>query len=213
MKFLITAFDPFGDQIINPSQEILRKIPDTVGAHEIIKLEIQTAYYESIVSVLKIIDKVKPDVVISLGQAGGRSSISIERIGLNLNDCTMPDNLGVCLTDTFSHNDGPLAYMATVPVKAIVSAIRENGIPCDISNTAGLFVCNHVMYNVLHYITKNNLPIRAGFIHIPYLPQQVITKYGVASMNFDDIMSAIILAINTTATISTDTGVSQSSTH
>ncbi|HBN82990.1 MAG TPA: pyroglutamyl-peptidase I, partial [Clostridiales bacterium] len=144
--------------------------------------------------VWKAMEKYKPDVVLSLGQAGGRSCISIERIAININDTKSADNQGQTPEDQTIFEDGQPAYFSTLPIKKILHSIREIKIPAEISNSAGTFVCNHVMYGVLYKIQKEGLDMKAGFIHVPFIPEQVIDYPGKPSMSLNDIVKAVEVA-------------------
>lgn len=196
MTILFTAFDPFGGENINPALESVRILPDLLCGAEIVKLEVPTVFGKSIDTVIKAIDKHQPDAVISIGQAGGRHAITIERIAINVDDATIEDNEGNIPVDTPVYPDGPTAYFSTLPIKVMIEAIRKEGLPAGVSNSAGTFVCNHLLYGVLHYIHTNELPARAGFIHVPYIPEQVALKSAsLPSMSIEDIARALRAAI------------------
>lgn len=200
MKILVTGFDPFGGEKVNPAYEAVKLIPDTISGAEIIKLEIPTVFTRSAAVVEENIKKYNPDVVLSIGQAGGRSSITVEKVAINLAEARIPDNDGEQPLDSHLKEDGDTAYFATIPVKAIVSKIRENGIPANMSYTAGTYVCNSIMYNVL-YITNKKYPhIKAGFIHVPFSTEQAAAKPdGTPSMPVETISKAIQYAIEVIA--------------
>jgi len=191
MKVLITAFEPFGGQKVNPALEAMRLLPDYIGKLQILKQEVPTVFYRSIQTVWQAIEQNKPDAIISLGQAGGRSCISIERVAINVDDAKIADNDGNKPIDKFIFEDGENAYFSTLPIKAMVEAIKAAKIPAEISNSAGTYVCNHLMYGILYKINKERLNIRAGFIHLPYIPSQVIEQPGRPSMSLDDIVKGI----------------------
>ena len=195
MKLLVTGFDPFGGEPINPAIETVRRLPDTVAGAELIKLEIPTVRRRSLEAVDKAIAAYDPDVILSIGQAGGRPDITVERIGINVDDYHIPDNEGNLVTDEPVCPDGPDAYFVTVPVKAMVQRILEKNIPASVSNSAGTFVCNHVIYGVCHLLAVKYPGKRSGFIHIPYLPQQVIGKKHMPSMSQDMMVEAVKAAI------------------
>lgn len=196
MKVLISAFDAFGGEEINPSYEVLKLIPDVIDHKEIIKLQIPTEFKKAPeVFINKLID-CKPDYAISLGQAGGRSSISIERVSINIDDASIADNSGYMPSDEVIDLNGENAYFSTLPIKKIAENIKAAGIPVSISNTAGTFVCNHIMYSVLNYIHKNKLNIKYGFIHIPYVHNQVVNKVNTPSMSLETMTLAIAKAIS-----------------
>lgn len=200
MKVLVTGFDPFGGEMINPALEVVRSLPEKVDDIEVIKLEIPTVYRKSVQKIEEAIIKYNPDVILSIGQAGGRSSVTVERVAINVDDYGIKDNEGNQPVDKPIQDDGENAYFSKLPIKAIVKAIKESSIPANISDTAGTFVCNHVMYGVLYLIDKKYKDKKSGFIHIPYLPEQVASKgANIASMSKEDVKKAIIVAIKTIA--------------
>jgi len=194
MKILITAFEPFGGEKVNPALEAMKLLPDKIGEVQILKLELPTVFKKSIEKVWQHIDEYEPDVVISLGQAGGRACISIERVAINIDDTTMADNEGNMPIDQPIFEDGENAYFSNLPIKKMVEDIKKAGIPTKISNTAGTYVCNHVMYGVLYKIHKESLNIKAGFIHVPFIPEQVVNKPESPSMSLENIVKSIEFA-------------------
>ncbi len=196
MKILVTGFDPFGGETVNPAYEAVKLLPDNIAGAEIIKLEIPTVFTRSVSVVEEAINKHQPDVVLSIGQAGGRTSITVEKVAINLAEARIPDNDGEQPLEQALQPDGETAYFATIPVKAIVNRIRENGIPSNISYTAGTYVCNSIMYNVLYLTHKKYPHIKAGFIHVPFSTEQVSGKPdGTASMTVETISKAISHAL------------------
>ncbi len=195
MKILVTAFDAFNKEPINPSLMMLEALADELFGHTIVKQVLPTVFGDSADLVLQRIAEVEPDAVLCLGQAGGRTAITLERVAINVNDASIADNAGKQPTDEPIVAGGPVAYFSTLPNKAMVSAMREADIPAQISNTAGTYVCNQVLYAVLHYLSENDLPARATFMHVPYLPSQVLDKPGVASMSLADMSKALEIAI------------------
>ena len=195
MKVLITGFDPFGGENINPALEAVKQLPDTIEGAEVIKLEIPTVFRKSLEKIEENIIKHNPDVVISIGQAGGRVGITPERVSVNIDDARIPDNEGNQPIDTPIFEDGANAYFSTLPIKAMVKEMNDNGIPGSVSNTAGTFVCNHVMYGVLYMAVKKYPNIKSGFIHVPYIPAQAATKVNQPSMSINDIIKGLSLCI------------------
>ncbi|KAF2955869.1 pyroglutamyl-peptidase I [Marinitoga sp. 38H-ov] len=191
MKVLVTGFVPFGGEKINPSFEAVKKLPLKILGAEIIKLEIPTVFYKSIEKLISKISEIKPDIVICTGQAGGRSHISIERVAINIDDARIEDNEGNKPVDKPIFFDGENAYFSNLPIKKIVEGIREIGIPAEISNSAGTFVCNHLLYGLMYYINRDYNRILGGFIHVPYLPEQVLDKRNKPSMSLDNITKAL----------------------
>ena len=161
---------------MNPAFEAIKLLPDTIAGAEIVKVEIPTEFTRSISCVEAAIKEHNPDVVIDIGQAGGRACVTVEKVGINLADARIPDNAGEQPSDEPLQADGPTAYFATIPVKAMVQNVREHGLPCHVSFTAGTYVCNCVMYNVLHLCATKYPNIRAGFIHVPFACEQVVGK-------------------------------------
>ena len=199
MKILVTGFDPFGGEKINPALETIKRLPDTILGAQIIKLEIPTVIGKSLAKITEAVEKENPDAVLSIGQAGGRSEITVERVGINIDDCRIPDNEGNQPIDEPVVKGGPAAYFVTVPIKAIVENIKAHNIPASISNTAGTFICNHVCYGVAHLAAQRTVagkPMKSGFIHIPFLPEQVIGKPALTpSMSLETIVSGITHAL------------------
>jgi pyroglutamyl-peptidase len=197
MKILVTAFEPFGKENINPALEILKLLPDRIMNQTIIKREIPTVRYKSVNVIKEMIRQYQPHIILSLGQAGGRSDITIERVGINVDDYGIEDNEHNMPTDEKIEDDGPDAYLVNLPIKDMVNRLREVNIPASISNTAGTFVCNHVIYAIRHYCETEHLDIQSGFIHVPFLPQQVIEKPSFPSMPLETMVKGTILAIET----------------
>lgn len=195
MKILITGFDPFGGEKVNPALEAVKMLPDNIEGAEVYKIEIPTVFRKSLEKIEENILKINPDVVISIGQAGGRFGITPERVAINIDDARIEDNEKNQPIDLPIYEDGEAAYFSNLPVKAIVKEMIENGIPASLSNTAGTFVCNHVMYGVLYLANKKYKNIRAGFIHVPYIPSQVINKPNTPSMALEDIVKGLELSI------------------
>ena len=203
MKLLLTAFTPFDGEKINPALEAVKLVKDKIGNLLIVKLEVPTVFGKSIDTGREAIEREKPDFVLSIGQAGGRAEITPERVAINLNDARIPDNEGNQPIDEPVFPDGENAYFSTLPVKAMVEAIREEGIPSSLSNSAGTFVCNHLMYGVLYYLDKRPV-IKAGFIHVPYIPEQVKNKKEMPALELSEIVRGLEAAITAIAINGTD---------
>lgn len=195
MKLLLTAFDPFGGETVNPAQEAVKMVSSRVGNVEVIKCVVPTVFGKSIETVAAAIEDCRPDAVLCIGQAGGRADLTPERIAINLDDASIADNEGNRPVDTPIFPDGKPAYFSTLPVKAMVAAIRAAGIPASLSNTAGTFVCNHLMYGVLYTLEKYYPDVRGGFLHVPYIPSQVAGGRGIPSMSAADIVRGLEAAI------------------
>lgn len=195
MKVLITGFDPFGGESINPAWEAVKAMKDNIDGIEVIKLQIPTVFKKSAEKLFAGIEEHKPDAVICIGQAGGRYDMSVERVAINMDDGRIPDNEGYQPIDTPVYEDGENAYFATLPIKGIVKEIKLAKIPASVSNTAGTYVCNHIMYSLLYYISKNNLNIKGGFIHVPYITEQVVDKKNMPYMEVTTITKALECAV------------------
>ena len=195
MKILVTGFDPFGGEPINPAIESVKRLPDNIEGAEIIKLEIPTVRGKSLEKIEKAIQEHNPDIILSVGQAGGRFDITVERVGINMDDFRIPDNEGNQVIDEPVFSDGDNAYFVKLPVKAMVQNIQKNKIPASVSYTAGTFVCNHVLYGVLYLVEKKYKGKKSGFIHIPFLPEQVVDKRNMPSMELNTIVTGLTAAI------------------
>ena len=193
MKIIVTGFDPFGGETINPSIECVKALPEIEGV-ELIRLELPTVFKESAKRLNEVINDVKPDAVLSVGQAGGRAGITMERIAINVDDARIPDNISQQPIDETIQTEGEAAYFTTLPIKRIVKAIREAGISAEVSNSAGTFVCNHIMYQALFAATKADKPFKAGFMHIPFIPEQTTDK---PSLPLEESTRALQIAIET----------------
>lgn len=195
MKILVTGFDPFGGATTNPAIEAVRRLPDEIAGATIIKLEVPTVFDRCADVVRQAILTDQPDVVLSIGQAGGRAALTPERIAINLNDGRIPDNAGQQPIDQPIQEAGAAAYFTQLPVKAMARAIRAVGLPSQVSTTAGTYVCNHLMYQV-QYLRATAFPtLRAGFMHIPFLPSQVTAQSNQPSLSLADDVRGITAAI------------------
>lgn len=185
---LITGFDPFAGAEVNPSMEAVRRLPERIGEYRLVKLEIPTVFGVAARRVLEQAQACHPQVILCVGQAGTRSAVTPERIGVNIRDARIADNAGNMPKGAFVAEDGPAAYFSTVPVEAMAQAICRAGLPGTVSNSAGAFVCNDVLYSLLHHF--HGSPTRVGFIHVPWLPEQ-----GSPSLELEKTVAALIAAI------------------
>lgn len=196
MKILVTGFDPFGGEAVNPAYEAVKLLPDNIAGAEIVKLEIPTEFKRSMEFLEEAISREMPDAVISVGQAGGRAEITPERVAINLADARIPDNAGNQPEDEALIADGPAAYFTTLPLKKMVKSVQDRGIPCRISYSAGTYVCNSVMYRTLYLAEVSGMGFCAGFIHVPYATQQTVTKpAGTPGMALPDIARGLEAAV------------------
>jgi pyroglutamyl-peptidase len=192
---LVTGFEPFGGEATNPSWEICRMLPASIAGLRVEKLRVPCEFRRAIEVACKAIERHEPDLVVCLGQAGGRSRLGVERVAINVDDARAPDNAGKQPIDEPIAAEGPPACFATLPVKAMVAGMRAAGIPAELSNSAGTYVCNHLMYGVLHFLAATGRTSRAGFIHVPYAEEQVIDKAGVTGMSLASMARGIEAAI------------------
>ena len=200
MKILITGFEPFGGESVNPAYEAVKLLPDMAGDIQIVKMEIPTVFGEAGKVVETGILQHQPDAVICVGQAGRRADIGVERVAINLVEASIPDNAGNQPMDVKVQEDGDTAYFATIPVKAMVKNIKDHGIPASISYTSGTYVCNSVMYDLLYLIDRKYPSIRGGFIHVPYATEQGVGKpVGTATMELSTISKALLYALEAVA--------------
>ena len=195
MKILLTAFSPFGGEKINPSLEAVKLVKDKILETDIIKLEVPTVFGKSIKIVADAIEKEKPDYVLCIGQAGGRYGITPERVAINIDDARILDNEGNQPIDRPIVADGEPAYFSNLPVKSMVEEIRKEGLPASLSNSAGTYVCNHLMYGVLYTLSKKYKGVKGGFIHVPFIPEQTVDKPDKPSMSLPDIVRGLEAAI------------------
>lgn len=210
---LITGFEPFDGEAVNPSWEVVSRLDNAIiGGCRVVARQLPCVFGEALIELNAAIDSLSPTLVLSVGQAGGRTDISVERVAINVDDARIPDNRGNQPVDTPIVASGPAAWFSSLPIKAIVSALRDAGIPASVSQTAGTFVCNHVMYGLLHKLS--GIPeAKGGFIHIPYLPQQAAAHPGASSMAAETVRQGLELAIATALQVENDIQVTGGATH
>ena len=197
MKILVTGFDPFGGEAINPAWEAVSRLPKEIEGAEIVTVQIPTVFGDSAKRLFEAVEQHQPHAVVCVGQAGGRFGITPERVAINVDDARIADNKGQQPLDTVIQADGAPAYFTTLPVKAMVEAVKAAGLPASLSNTAGTFVCNHIMYQNLYYLAKHHPNTQGGFIHVPYVTEQVVDKPGQASMALADIVKGLTVCLVT----------------
>lgn len=190
-KLLITGFDPFDGASINPSWEAVKLLPEQIGDWRLTKLEIPTVYGLAAQTVLDAANDLQPDAIICVGQAGGRDAVTPETYGVNLRHARIADNAGNKPLATPIVQGAPASYLASLPVHDMVRAVRAQGLPCRASYSAGRFVCNDLLYTLLHHYQSTNTKV--GFVHIPYLPEQA--KDGTPSLSLESLIAALIAAI------------------
>ena len=192
---LVTGFDAFGGESVNPSWQVCEMLPREIGGARVETCRVPCEFLRAIETVAEAIERTQPAVVLCLGQAGGRAHMSVERVAINIDDARIEDNAGARPIDLPVAPLGPPAYFATLPVKAMVAAMREARVPTELSNSAGTFVCNHLMYGVLHVLRARGHDTRAGFIHVPYGEGQVLERPGVPALAIETMVRGVQAAI------------------
>ncbi|AXE28586.1 pyroglutamyl-peptidase I [Chromobacterium phragmitis] len=206
---LLTGFEPFGGETVNPSWETVRRLDgEIIAGARVSARRLPCAFGAALDELRRQLDALHPDVAIAVGQAGGRSDIAVERVAINIDDARFPDNDGKQPIDVPVIPNAPAAYFSTLPIKAIVAALRERGLPATVSQTAGTFVCNHAMYGLLHHGAP-----QAGFIHLPFLPEQAARHPGAFSLSLDDGVAALRIAVETSLSRADDLVLSCGATH
>jgi len=190
---LLTGFDPFGGASLNPSWLAVKQLHGRqIAGHRIVAAQLPTVFGESLHRLKALLKQHQPALVICVGQAGGRSAISLERVAINVNDAPLADNAGAQPVDTAVVPGAPAAYFTSLPIKAMLATLQREGIAAEVSQTAGTFVCNHVFYGLMHALaTQRPLRLsRGGFVHLPWLPEQ-----GTPSMALDEVVRGLRLAL------------------
>lgn len=213
MKILLTAFDPFGGETINAAEEAARLVPQEICGAQIVKLTVPTVFYKCVSALEQELNREQFDAVLCLGQAGGRRGLTPERVAINLMDARIPDNEGFAPVDQAIFPDGKNAYFSTLPIKAMTRRIREAGLWAEVSNTAGTFVCNHLMYGLLYTLEKKFPAVRGGFLHVPFTPKQAAERDpALFSMELSDIAKGIEAALGAVAEFRNDLSMSEGKT-
>ena len=213
MKVLVTGFQPFGKETMNPSFEAVRMLPDEIAGAQIVKEEIPVVFRKGGQAVHEAVRRENPDIVILVGQAGGRAAMTVERVAINCEDCPsgFPDNEGNAPQDEKIYADGPDAYFATIPIKAMVKKMMDNGVPASVSNTAGTYVYNDLMYHLLYQLAHEFPNTRGGFIHVPYATIQ--NHPNMASMTLEEISRGLLLSVEAAIENEQDIAAAGGATH
>ena len=190
-KLLISGFDPFGGEAINPSYEAVKRLPNVIGEYELTKLELPTVFGRAAEIMIEKIEEIRPDAVICVGQAGGRRGITPEVIGINLREASIADNAGNTPKNEKIRPSAPDGIFSTLPVREMVEAIKAEGLPASLSFSAGAFVCNDLLFSLLCEFKDTDIKI--GFIHVPFLPEQA--KADVPSMELADVVRGLGAAV------------------
>ncbi len=211
---LMTAFEPFGGESINPSWEAVRSFDGKeIGGARIVVRQLPVVFARCGEVLIQALEEIRPDRVLCVGQAGGRSDITVERVAINVNDARIPDNDRQQPIDEPIVAEGPAAYFSTLPIKAMVAALREVGVPASVSQTAGTFTCNNVMYQLLHWLQRSGSTARGGFVHIPYMPEQAAHHPGVPSMSTASVIQALETSLQVILSTENDIRVAGGATH
>ncbi len=206
---LITGFEPFGGMDLNPSQEIARQLNGhVIAGRRVVGRILPCVFGAANVELRALLREFEPEIVLAVGQGDGRADITPERVAINVDDARIPDNAGVQPVDRRIVAGGPAAYWSTLPIKAIVTALRAHEIPASVSQTAGTFVCNHVFYGLMHALRRR--VGRGGFIHVPWLPEQA--KRGQPSLPLPTMVEAVAIAAGVAATVRRDTRLAEGKT-
>ncbi|KUL38440.1 Pyrrolidone-carboxylate peptidase [Streptomyces sp. NRRL F-4489] len=212
-RVLLTGFEPFEGERVNPSWDAVRAAAaEPLDGLELHAAELPCVFGGALTALRTAIDRTNPDIVVCVGQAGGRPDITVERIAVNVDDARVPDNAGAEPIDEPVVPGGPAAYFSTLPIKACVAAVRAAGLPASVSNTAGTFVCNHVFYGLAHLIATELPHLRGGFVHIPYAPEQV-TARALPSLPVGAAATALRTIAATAARTRTDLRIAEGATH
>ena len=214
---LLTGFEPFDGAAINPAWEAVRALGGWEGAGFRVEVrQLPCVFGRAAEALCAAVDEVRPDVAIAVGQAGGRPEISVERIAINVDDARIADNAGRQPVDVPVVADGPAAYFTTLPIKAMVGAMRARGLKAGVSQTAGTFVCNHVFYALMHHLrgASHSKPVKAGFIHVPFLPEQA-ARYPepTPSMALDELVAGLRIAVEVALAVDADVAEAGGATH
>ncbi|MFJ9852393.1 pyroglutamyl-peptidase I [Streptomyces sp. NPDC101150] len=212
-RVLLTGFEPFDGESANPSWQAVRAVADRPPAGlEVSAVELPCVYGASLTALRAAIADRRPEIVVCVGQAGGRPDVTVERVAINVDDARIPDVMGAEPVDEVIVPGGPAAYFSTLPIKACVAAVRAVGVPASVSNTAGTFVCNHVFYGLAHLLATELPGVRGGFVHVPYAPEQVVDR-AQPSLSVAVVARALGEIAATAARVRTDIRVAEGATH
>ncbi|MBX7193929.1 MAG: pyroglutamyl-peptidase I [Sandaracinaceae bacterium] len=212
-RVLVTGFEPFGGEPINPSWLAVQALDGETIADATVSARCLPCVFEHAFATLeREIDALEPELVVCVGQAGGRDAITLERVAINVDDASIPDNAGAQPIDAPIAEEGPVGYWSSLPIKAIVAAIREAGLPAKVSQTAGTFVCNHVFYALMRALSRRD-GVRGGFVHVPYVPEQAARHEGAPSLPLEDQVRALRIALEVSLGVQRDAHLAGGATH
>lgn len=199
IKALVTGFEPFGGEPVNPSQRAVERLPSRLGDITLARRILPVAFARASARLEAAIAETAPALVLCVGEAGGRAELSLERLAINLAEARIPDNDGQQPIELPVIAEGPAAYFATLPVKEAAAALCEAGLPAALSLSAGAFVCNHVFYSLMHLAARRRPPLVGGFLHVPYLPEQAVRHPGAPSMAAEEVARGIAVVLRVAA--------------
>lgn len=206
---LITGFEPFGGEPVNPSAQAAQALAGrTIAGRRVVAAVLPCVFGASIAELERLLDEHRPELVVCVGQAGGRAGLSLERVAINVDDARIADNAGVAPVDRPIDPDGPAAYFTTLPIKAMVAALRAAGLPAEVSQTAGTFVCNHAFYGLMRALARRP-GVRGGFVHVPLLPEQLARLPGLPSLPLGRLVEGLALAVETALATGGDLAVAE----
>ena len=209
---LLTGFAPFGGESVNPSWQAVAQV--AARRSDVAAVELPCEFATSLPALREALELHRPEIVVCVGQAGGRPDVTPERVAINLIDARIPDNAGEQPVDVPVQPDGPNAYFSTLPIKACVAAVRAAGVPASVSQTAGTYVCNQVFYGLMHLLATEFPGVRGGFVHVPYSPRQVADNGKAApSLGVDQVADALDALVTTALTVTEDIVVSAGALH
>lgn len=214
MKILVTGFEPFDGETVNPALLAVQRLHGLqIAGHQVTALELPCVFGACVTRLEQQMAALQPAIVLCIGQAGGRTGIDLERVAINVDDARIPDNAGRQPIDEAIVAGGPAAYFSGLPIKSMVAALGAAGIPAAVSQSAGTYVCNHLFYGLSHLVATRYPQVRGGFVHIPYVPEQAARHAGAASMSLDTIVAGLQLALQVAVAVSDDIKLQGGQTH
>lgn len=209
---LLTGFAPFGGESDNPSWQAVSALHGVrIAGHRVVARELPVEFGTSLRVLRAAIRETAPALVLCVGQAGGRTRLSLERVAINVDDARITDNAGARPIDAPVVAGGPAAYFCTLPIKAMLAALQDAGVPAEISQTAGTYVCNHVFYGLMHALRRRRA--RGGFVHVPYAPAQAAYRPGAPSLDIETVVRGLRIALRTALTTGTDLRLAAGAEH
>lgn len=211
---LLTGFEPFGGEATNPSWDAAQRAAERLTSHgsPAVAVQVPCVFDTSRTVLQDALERYRPEIVLSVGQAGGRECVSLERVAINVDDARIPDNAGNQPVDRPIEEDGPAAYFSTLPVKACRKAVARAGVPVEVSQSAGTYVCNHLFYGLMSALAAGDGAVRGGFVHVPYSTEQGLAN-GLPGLAIEDMVEALVVTALTTASTTTDIRVTAGTEH